>query len=229
MKIIKPAHNKPSFVVPSWKFMENEAKRLRVFIKTAKFEGLYQKAFALAHAEVSVAPLNFFVVDEEPFEVPAKKNSKEMRRMLLKKEFGSWCIINPRIIQFGDPVYWKEACMGFPYRQAKNTDRMNKITAEYYIPFLWGWRKVKRKLEGLPAFIMQHCVEHCTGQNIYFKKEQVKGKAIEKKHEAAEDCQFCAVEAGSTEPVDITGEKEFMRLFKIHEKEHTKLKNHGRK
>jgi len=222
MKIIRPAHGKPAIVVPSWKFMAHEAHKLRAFIKAGKFEGHYKKAFALAHAEVSVAPLNFFVVNEDPFEVPAEKNKEELRRMYFAKEFGSWCIINPRIIQFGDPVYWKEACMGFPFRTAKNTDRMNKITAEYYIPTFWGWRKVKKELKGLPAFLMQHCVEHCVGQNIYFKKEETGPVALEKKHEAVDGCQFCAVIAGSKNPVDIKDKKEFMRLFEIHEKEHTK-------
>lgn len=222
MKIIRPAHGKPSFIVPDWKFMADEAKRLRLFIKTAKFEGNYNKAFALAHAEVSVAPLNFFVVNEDPFEIPDREKKGSTKKMYLAKEFGSWCIVNPRIIQFSGPVYWKEACNSFPYREPKNVDRMNKITLTYQIPFFGFLLKKKKKLEGLPAFIAQHEIEHASGQNIYFKKTEVaiSGKEVSKKEYS--DCQFCAVIEGSPNPVDIKDKKEFVRLFKIHEE------NHGR-
>lgn len=169
MKIIRPAHNKVSFVVPNWKFMKYEAEQLREFIRKGKFEGVYDNAFSLSHAYVSPAPLNFFVINEDLTLPVGPENNRKMVKGMLKKAFGSWCIINPKIISVNQDslASWKEACMAFPLYNPKRMERYDEIRAEYYIPFLWGWRKVKRKLTGIPAFIMQHEVEHCNGRNIY--------------------------------------------------------------
>ena len=117
--------------------------------------GRYQKAFAISHAQVSHAPLHFFVINED------------YHKGELKRWFGSWCVINPKVIKTDDPVYWEEACMSFPHRKPIRIDTFNKITVEYYIPFLWTWRKIRRKLKGLPAFIIFHELKHSEGKNIY--------------------------------------------------------------
>jgi len=160
--IIRPAHNKPAAVCKSWRHICHEAERLRAYIKDGKFEGNYKNAFAISHAQVSHAPLHFFVINEQ-IEI------KGLEKGQLKKWFGSWCVINAKIIETEDLVYFPDACMSFPYRKPKNTDRWNKITVEYFIPFLWGWRKVARKFKGLPSFIVQHENEHSLGKNIYGK------------------------------------------------------------
>jgi len=157
-KIIMPCHNKVTKNCPSWKYIKHEAECLRKFIQEGKFEGDYDSAFAISHAQVSNTPLNFFVINEKT------------EKGILKKHFGSWCMINPRIVAASDPVSWEEGCMGFPHRRPKRINRLNKIKAVYYVPFLWTWRKVTRRLKGLPAFIVQHEIEHCQGKNIYFKK-----------------------------------------------------------
>lgn len=157
MKIIQPAHNKPAIPVKNWKEIRVEAQALREFVHAGKFIGNYDRAYAISHAQVSEEPKTFFVINED------------VEKGRLKKLFGSWCVINLRIVQFGDPVYLEEGCMSWPYRQTKRIDRMNKITVEYYIPFLWTWRKIKRKFIGLPAFICQHETEHGIGKNIYGK------------------------------------------------------------
>lgn len=155
MKIILPAHNKPAKKCRSWEEIKYEASELREFIKTGKFEGRYEKAYAISHAQVSETPLQFFVVSEE-------HQDKE-----IVKWFSHWCIINAKIVSHSDQIYWDEACMSFPYNKPKRTYRWNKITVEYYVPFLWTWRKIRRKLIGLPAFMIQHEVDHAEGRNIY--------------------------------------------------------------
>lgn len=157
-KIIQPAHNRPATVCKSWRYIKHEAYSLRKFIKAGKFEGRYMKAYAISHAQVAWEPLHFFVVSED-------YRKGQQREMV--KWFGGWCVMNARILNHSDQIYWDEACMSFPHRKPHRTYRWNKITAEYYVPFLWTWRKVRRKLIGLPAFIIQHENEHATGQNIY--------------------------------------------------------------
>jgi len=164
MKVLRPKEGTQSKIVKNWKQIQSEAERLRVFIQKGEFGGKYTTAFCLAHAEVSESPMNFFVINEE------------VQDGILQKAFGSWCIINPKILAFSDPVYWKEGCMGFTHREPKNTDRMNKVMAEYYIPFLWTWRKVRKELKELPAFVIQHSIEHCWGRNIYFRGKEERKK-----------------------------------------------------
>src|SRR3990167_4136281 len=115
MKIIQPATNIPAKDCLSWAKTKKEAYALRDFIKNGKFTGDYESAYAIAHAQVhdsadGAAPLNFFVVNED-------------KKYGFIKAFGSWCIMNPKIIQFADPVYIQDACMTFPHRKPKNTDR----------------------------------------------------------------------------------------------------------
>ena len=153
--IILPAHHKPALPCPSWKFIADEARELRAFMQRGEFIGYYQSAFAISHAQVSHAPLHFFVVNEQ-----YDKGS-------LVRQFGSWCIMNLKITQFGDPISWQEACMSFPYRKPRRVDRMSHITTEYYIPFLGTWRKMEKEFKNLPAFISQHENEHAAGKNIY--------------------------------------------------------------
>lgn len=155
--IIKPAHNKPAMMCKSWQFIKCEAEQLRELMKRGEFEGKYKSAYAISHAQVSHAPLHFFVINEE------------LEEGKLMKYFGHWCVFNFKILETDDPVYWPEACMSFPHRDPKNTDRWNKIKVEYRIPFLRWSRKITRRFRGLPAFLVQHELEHALGKNLYGK------------------------------------------------------------
>ena len=161
MNIIRPAHNQVAKKVKSWSQIKEQATELRQFIGMTEgiVEGYYKTAYAISHAQVSPEPFDFFVVNEE-------KND-------LIKLFGSWCIINPRIIKQEEEVYWKEACMSFPYYKERNVDRFNKITITYKIPFFkYFMRSVTKHFIGLPAFICQHEQEHANGTNIYGRTKQ---------------------------------------------------------
>ena len=154
MKIVRPAHNKKAEKVKSWSQIKDMAQELREFTNDPKdVEGHYKTAYAISHAQVSEEPLSFFCLNEKHPD--------------LIKLFGHWCIINPRITKTEEPVYWKEACMSFPYRKPTNVDRFNKVTVKYSVPFLWFTRPVTRHFIGLPSFICQHEIEHSMGTNIY--------------------------------------------------------------
>ena len=157
MEIIQPAHHIVAAPVKNWKEIEKDALELRDFIRYNKFKGLWEKAYAISHAQVSNSPKNFFVLNEG------------MENGILKKMFGSWCIVNPEII-WKDDLYlvdFKDACMSFPFRQPKNIQRYYIIKVKYYVPFLGFLRKKVKRFENIPAFIVQHEGEHSQGKNIY--------------------------------------------------------------
>ena len=156
MKIILPAHNKPATQVKSWQEIKKDAEEMRAFIQTDPDAGEGKKCIALSHAQVFYEPKNFFVINKN------WENGK------LRKAFGNDIIINARIVAFSDPVYWPESCMSFPFRKPRQTDRMNKITTVYWVPFFGFLLKKKKKLTGIPAFIVAHENEHALGKSIYF-------------------------------------------------------------
>ena len=150
MQIIRPAHNKPAIKVESWGEIMADAKEMRDMVKAGGFEGNYTQAHALSHAQVSDNPKSFFVVSDEWVPV-----------------FKSWCIINPVIKKKDKKVQHKEACMSFMFRGEKWVDRFKEITVYYWTPF-WGFLIPRyRKFKDLPAFIIQHELEHSNGTNIY--------------------------------------------------------------
>ena len=157
MQIIHPAHNRPATDCQSWGQIKIEAHNLRQLIKRGNFPGRYKTAFAISHAQVSESPLHFFVVDEN------------FNKGQLVETFGSWVIMNFKILEEEEMIMHNEACMSFEYRRPKNVPRYRKIKASYYIPFLGTWRKVTRKFRDLPALIIQHEMDHSLGKNIYGK------------------------------------------------------------
>ncbi len=158
MKIILPAHNKPSSPVKNWKEIKEDAIELRKLILKGNFPGHYKDAFAISHAQVSNKPKTFFVINEE-----IKKGS-------IKKAFSSWCIINLKIVKFSNLVSFEEACMSWPFRKPKKVNRMSIIKAKYQVPFWFGTlRKKTKTLTELSAFIAQHELEHSVGKNVYGK------------------------------------------------------------
>lgn len=162
MKIIRPAHNLPATKVKSWKEIKDQALTLRQLIMNGGFEGMYSRAYAISHAQVSDEPKWFFVVNE---------TLGDKDGINLVKKFGSWVVINMEILETSTPVWYNEACMSFPHRKPKNTDRFLNVKVRYQIPVLGRfliWRT--RKFEGLCAFITQHEQDHAVGKSIYFPK-----------------------------------------------------------
>ena len=160
LKIIRPAHNLPATKARSWKEIKDQALALRQLIIGGGFEGMYSRAYAISHAQVSDEPKWFFVVNETLDDEDGKK---------LVKKIGSWCVINAEIIETNTAVEWKEACMSFPHRNPKLTDRFLNIKVRYQVPVFGGWFLMWRtkRFEKLIAFMFQHEQEHAIGKNIY--------------------------------------------------------------
>lgn len=155
MEIIQPCPYKVAVEVKDWKEIKDEAARLRDFLHSKFNRGNYESAYALPHTQVSESPKKFFVVNWK------MKGLKEM--------FGTWCVVNPEIIEELYPVDNQEACMSFPFRSPKRVTRFYYIRMKYYVPFWFGiLRKKVKEFKGLPAFIIQHEIQHLLGKNIYF-------------------------------------------------------------
>lgn len=156
MEIIFPAHNKPATPVENWKEIKKDALELQEFIKSGQFKGYYGTAYAISHTQVSEEPKRFFVINKD-------------KKYKLKKIFGSWCVVNLKIIKGEDLVEFTEACMSWPFRQPRKTERYFRVKVKYQIPFLGLLIPKTKKFKGLPAFICAHEADHAEGRNIYGK------------------------------------------------------------
>ena len=158
MEIIRPAHHLKAEAVHDWKEIQDEALEMKELIKRNDFKGLYSQGYALSHAQVSNQPKDFFVLNTA---VELDKIGK------LEKVFGHWCIINPKLLAGDEEVDFMEACMSFPFRAAKKTKRFFNIKVEYFTPGLLGLKRHVKQLIDIPAYIIQHELDHAQGRNIY--------------------------------------------------------------
>jgi peptide deformylase len=142
------------------------------FIWKGGFKGFYNKAFAIAHCQVSETPYAFFVVSGE---------------LVKEKWFKQQVVINPEILEAPDriegtlpngktifapnAIEYDEPCMSFPFRKPKKVLRYNKIKIRYQIPTLFGMKTVVEWCMGVKSEIFQHEYDHTKGENIYFKAE----------------------------------------------------------
>lgn len=172
LKIIK-IHYKISKPVSRFNEISKEAKGLLNFITNGNYKGFYNKAYAIAHTQVSETPYAFFVVANE-----CVTNNPKMQWY---KMFESQVIINPKIIEaleykndgvkIPNMVEYNEMCMSFPFRTPKRVSRYDKITVEYQIKSFFGLKTVKTTLNGIASEIFQHECDHMQGKNIYFESE----------------------------------------------------------
>lgn len=167
LKIVKPAHNKPAVNVKSWAQIKKEALDLREYIQYGNFDGEYNKAYAISHAQIANEPLNFFVINESLDGLDKKVPKKGRWGKMVKKDFGHWCIVNLKIIKKKHPVQFKDACMSFPFRKPKFIKRYRVVKVKYQIPFMGMLIPVWARLSGIPALIAQHEDEHAKGVNVY--------------------------------------------------------------
>jgi len=168
MEIIK-IHYKISKPVVSYKEIRVEAREMRRFIVLGKFKGFYNKAFSIAHCQVSETPMSFFVLAPE---------------CVKEKMFVDDVIINPIIIEakenkeiagreIKNSIEYQEPCMSFPYRRPKRVIRYDVIKIKYQIPgfFGFGLKTIEAELKGIASEIFQHCYDLTRGKNIYFESE----------------------------------------------------------
>ncbi len=150
MKIITP-HKKVAAKVSSYKEIALEADEMRELVNGSFQQGLWKSAFAISHAQVSEKPKRFFVVHQD-----------------LKKAFNGYdVIINPRIVDAAEKEVFKEACMSYPFRSEKKMHRYFKVFLAFKARSIFGLKSVNVMLEGIPAQVAQHEIDHANGRCIY--------------------------------------------------------------
>jgi peptide deformylase len=176
MEII-PTHYKISKPVKSYGEIKKEAEVMRRFIVRGQLKGYYNKAFAIAHCQISSTPYAFFVVSPD---------------VMKEKMFKDDVIINPEIVEA--PLYktvgydehletkgqeikipnfieYQEPCLSFPFRTPKRLNRYDFIKVRYQVASFFGLKTVYADLQGIASQIFQHEYDHTQGKNIYFESE----------------------------------------------------------
>jgi peptide deformylase len=185
MEIIK-IHYKVSKPVESYKEIKAEAEAMKYFIVAGQFKGYYNKAFAVAHCQVSETPMSFFVVspdvvNEKMFEAQVIINP-EITEAPLHKNIGGNAEALKKIgldpdkvkvqnVTVPNAIVYQEPCLSFPYRQPKKVTRYDIIKVRYQIPGFFGFKTIERELNGIASEIFQHEFDHTQGKNIYFESE----------------------------------------------------------
>ena len=180
MEIIK-IHYKISKPVSKFNEIAGKAKEILNLIDVGGYKGFYNKAYAIAHCQVSETPYAFFVV--------ANECVTDNPKMKWYKMFEDRVIINPKILEaektkeidagngtgnkisISNEVEYGEMCMSFPFRTPKRVKRYNKITVSYQIKGFFRLKTVKATLSGIASEIFQHEYDHLQGKNIYFESE----------------------------------------------------------
>ncbi len=126
-------------------------------LRTIKFMRNYRgptgrRHLALHHSQVSQTPFDFFVVPSDPDDA-----SKPYM-----------VVMNAKIVSKQDPFMNEEACMSFPFRQAKKVKRYAKIEVDFdEFSERDGIVHNRKEMTGLMALIFQHEIQHATGNHIY--------------------------------------------------------------
>lgn len=190
MEIIR-IHYKVSKPVVSYKEIKEEVELMRRFIVKGAFKGFYNKAFAIAHCQVSETPMSFFVVspdvmvekmfqddviiNPEIIEAPLYKdisaNPEVIKQLQDKFNLDPEKVKKKMPINIPNSIEYQEPCLSFPFRQPKRVLRYNHIKVKYQIPALFGLKVVEQELQGIASEIFQHEYDHTKGQNIYFTSE----------------------------------------------------------
>lgn len=113
-------------------------------------------AVALSHAQVARSPFNFFVAGQEYRDILG----------------GHRIFVNVKIVDQREIVDFVEGCLTYD-RDHWKTKRFRYIEVEYQYPKSDDTLKFPQrfKLEGIPAIIFQHEIDHANGLNIYSKFE----------------------------------------------------------
>lgn len=166
-------HYTPGKKVENYKEIAEIVKEMIPFVNNGVPKGNYDKAYAIAHNQVSEKPFAMFVLSDE-----AVREQKWPAQVIINPEIvGAPKNIGIGIGAKGEPdmrsnvVEYSEGCFSFPFRQPKKVKRFYRIKVRYQIKGkLWGLKTVEEELEGLKAHIYQHEFQHTQGKNIYFEK-----------------------------------------------------------
>lgn len=182
MQIIS-VHYKISKPVSNYKEIRAEAEAMKRFIVRGVFKGFYNKAFAIAHCQVSETPMAFFVVAPECIQERMFKDQVIINPVILEaKPFKDLTgkTIDRENVLIDDPnlvgvirnkIEYNEPCLSFPFRKPKRVVRYDLIKVKYQIRGLLGLKTIETGLSGIASEIFQHEVGHLQGKNIYFESE----------------------------------------------------------
>ncbi len=166
-------HYTPGKKVENYKEIAEIAKEMIAFTNNGVPKGNYDKAYAIAHNQVSEKPFAMFVFSDS-----AMKEQKWPAQVIINPQIvGALPTIQVGVDDKGKPdmrqnvVEYSEGCFSFPFRQPKKVKRFFKIKVKYQIKGkLWGMKTIEEEIEGLKAHIFQHEFQHTQGKNIYFEK-----------------------------------------------------------
>lgn len=185
MEIIK-IHYKISKPVVAYKEIKADVEAMKRFIVFGNFKGYYNKAFAIAHCQVSETPMSFFVVspecvDEKLYENQVIINPEILEAPLHKNVAGSPEAlraagldpdkIKAKQVNVPNGIEYQEMCMSFPFRTPKRLTRYDVIKVRYQIPTFFGFKTIEKYINGITSEIFQHEYDHTQGKNIYFESE----------------------------------------------------------
>lgn len=157
IQIIIPAHDKKAKNVIDLAHIKEAIDDMKDWLSANSVrlnkEGDSIRSVALAHAQVSNDPYNFFVVA-----APYKHFFNDRR-----------VIINARILEVEGETDFEEGCLSFPHQETVKTRRFNRIKVEYQVPRADSktMKTSTEWFEGIPAFIIQHEADHAKGINIF--------------------------------------------------------------
>lgn len=168
----------------------------------AGFTGNWRQAVGLSHCQVSEEPLAMFAVSSQLVVKPKKftrnQNNKnfyfpaqvifnaeiiealdEIERLVPKRNLvkgekkGEFSVqITKEFKKVSNLIEAPDACMSYPQRTKKNTQRYHTIVVRYQImrSFLgFKWLKtVTEEVESFKAHVFQHEIDHSYGIDMYF-------------------------------------------------------------
>jgi len=119
---------------------------------------------------------NFFfptqaIFNAEILETPEKMKAKIPKREVTKENGKVSSKITVNEGEVSNRISVPDACMSFPQRTKKNTERFFRIKVRYQTMSAFGVLVSKTEwVEGLKAHIFQHEIDHANAINIYYGK-----------------------------------------------------------
>ena len=121
---------------------------------------------------------NFFfptqaIFNAQILETPEKMEANIPKREVTKEngKVGSKVTVEKGTVS--NKISVPDACMSFPRRTSKNTDRYYRIKVRYQVLSVFGILRTKTEwVEGLKAHIFQHEIDHANAINIHYGKSK---------------------------------------------------------
>lgn len=127
---------------------------------------------------------NFFfpsqiILNAEILESPEKvERDVPSREVKTEKDGKVTTEIKTEKKSISNKIFVDDACMSFPKRTQKKTERYYRIKVRYQIKGLFGLKTITEWVEGLKSHIFQHEIDHQNAINIYYGKAKMMPKHV---------------------------------------------------